>query len=251
MAISLLMLARRQVDAPQSAYAASRYGAQPSSSQRWLSAGLSMGIAGGIGAALIVALVAPEIERRINPDPIDIYDVRTPPPEPVPPPPVADPVPNPPIDFTRPTPQIPVPPLGEGPAARPDDGFTPPPTPFPPGGGEITGSGGTAPIEIVPLREPVFAPATRHPRYADGFQPPYPPSAEREGLAGSSRVRVRIGPDGRVLSVEDLGSTDPRFFTATQRHALSRWRFRPATRDGVAVETTQELTVRFVLPTDR
>ena len=32
-----------------------------------------------------------------------------------------------------------------------------------------------------------------------------------------------------------------------QRHALRKWRFRPATRDGVAVASTKVLTVRFTL----
>jgi protein TonB len=45
-------------------------------------------------------------------------------------------------------------------------------------------------------------------------------------------VRVTIAPDGRVTSVEQVSATSPAFFQATQRHALSRWRFKPATVDG-------------------
>jgi periplasmic protein TonB len=250
MAISLLMLARRHEAARQMNFAESRYGYGTSGGQRWMSAGLALGIAGGVCTALALALVAPEVERYINPAPIDTHPVPVPPP-PTPDDPLPDPVQVQESQITRPDPLVPTPPIFEGPTADPSEGLVPPPTPFPGGdGGTISGTG-TDPIVIDPPRDPVFVPASRNPRFADAFQPPYPASAEREGLAGTVRVRVRISPDGRVISVEDLGSTDPRFFTATQRHALSRWRFRAATRDGVAVESTQELTVRFVLPTNR
>ncbi len=84
-------------------------------------------------------------------------------------------------------------------------------------------------------------------RFAGDFQPQYPPSAQREGLSGKATVRVRIGPDGRVTAVELVSTDATAFFDATRQQALRRWRFVPATRDGVAVESWQTLTVRFVL----
>jgi protein TonB len=38
------------------------------------------------------------------------------------------------------------------------------------------------------------------------------------------------------------------FLAATRRQALAKWRFKPATLDGVAVESWKEMTVRFVMP---
>jgi protein TonB len=60
-------------------------------------------------------------------------------------------------------------------------------------------------------------------------------------------VRVTIGPDGRVTSVEEVSATSPAFFQATQRHALSRWRFKPATVDGRPVQSSKVLSVQFKL----
>lgn len=79
------------------------------------------------------------------------------------------------------------------------------------------------------------------------FQPPYPPSMARQDITGRVTVRVLIGSDGRVKQVESVFATDPAFFEATRRQALGHWRFRPATRDGVAVESWRTMTVRFEL----
>lgn len=78
-------------------------------------------------------------------------------------------------------------------------------------------------------------------------QPAYPPSLQRQGVEGVVVVRVLIGTDGRVKQVEIVSSDDPAFADATERQALRKWRFRPATRDGVPVESWKKLTVRFQL----
>lgn len=54
-----------------------------------------------------------------------------------------------------------------------------------------------------------------------------------------------IGTDGRVKQVERVSAASEAFWQATERQALSRWRFRPALRDGVAVESWRTMTVRF------
>jgi protein TonB len=58
---------------------------------------------------------------------------------------------------------------------------------------------------------------------------------------------VTIGADGRVATVECLSATTTEFCRATRQQALAKWRFRPATRDGVPVTATKDLTVRFEL----
>jgi protein TonB len=82
-------------------------------------------------------------------------------------------------------------------------------------------------------------------RYAGLFQPDYPPRAQREGIEGVAVVRVLIGTDGRVKAVELVSTDDPAFFEATKRRALTKWRFKAATRGGVPEESWKEMRVRF------
>jgi protein TonB len=67
-------------------------------------------------------------------------------------------------------------------------------------------------------------------------------------MEGFATVRVLIGTDGRVKQVEAVKASDPAFLDATRKQALAKWRFLPATRDGEAVESWREMTVRFQLP---
>ncbi len=116
--------------------------------------------------------------------------------------------------------------------------------PLPPGdplGGDGNGGGGattTAP-------DPVLTPAGIDGRYAGHLQPPYPLALQRAEIEGNVVVRVQVGIDGRVAAIELIRADDPAFFTATRDWALKRWRFKPATRDGVPVATWITKTVRF------
>lgn len=92
---------------------------------------------------------------------------------------------------------------------------------------------------------PVFKAAFRDPRFARDFQPDYPVGKLRLEIEGSATVRVLVGTDGRVKQVQIVKASDPDFAKATEKQALRAWRFKPATRDGIAVEDWQTLTVRF------
>ncbi len=87
------------------------------------------------------------------------------------------------------------------------------------------------------------------PRFADDLQPPYPASEQRAEREGLVRVRLTIGEDGRVKAVQRLSATSDAFWIATERHARSRWRFRPATLGGRPIESQKEMSVRFRLET--
>ncbi|BBD99277.1 energy transducer TonB [Sphingobium amiense] len=102
----------------------------------------------------------------------------------------------------------------------------------------------------LPPADPVLTDAQIDPRALPAFQPDYPGAMIRQGLDGKVTVRVSIGADGRVTAIEKISASDDSFWETTQRHALRKWRFRPATRDGVPVASTKVLTVRFTL-TDR
>ena len=82
-------------------------------------------------------------------------------------------------------------------------------------------------------------------RFAGAFQPDYPASEQRRGIEGVVKVRVLIGTHGRVKAVELVSTDSPGFFEETRRRALAKWRFKPATRGGVAEESWKVMTVRF------
>ena len=96
-----------------------------------------------------------------------------------------------------------------------------------------------------PSPPPTLVFADLDPRYAGGFQPDYPAREQRGGIEGAARVRVLIGTDGRVKAVELVSTDSPGFFEETKRRALTKWRFKPATRGGVPEESWKVMTVRF------
>lgn len=96
-----------------------------------------------------------------------------------------------------------------------------------------------------PPPPPKLVLAELDPRFAGSFQPDYPASEQRREVEGMAKVRVLIGTDGRVKAVELVSTDSPGFFQETKRRALAKWRFRPATRGGVAEESWKVMTVRF------
>lgn len=164
------------------------------------------------------------------------------------------------IPLTPPPPPENVPEQTESPIQKP---VTPDPRPaivdplmaLPGSGEQMTGGadlGGSGVIEpILPPADPPKPPVLVEPaidsRALSAFQPDYPRSMLRQSVEGKVTVRVTIGVDGRVADVERIAATDEAFWIATQRHALRKWRFRPATRDGVPVSGTKVLTVHFRL----
>lgn len=108
--------------------------------------------------------------------------------------------------------------------------YVPPPTPMPP-----------------VAADPVITKVMRDPKYARAFQPDYPAAMQRLEKEGRVSVKVLVGTDGRVKQVEILSATDPAFAEATRRQAMGSWRFKPATRDGVAQEEWFTTSVVFRL----
>lgn len=107
------------------------------------------------------------------------------------------------------------------------------------------GEGTITPPKVDPTPAPILTDPVPLASAAREFQPPYPPQLLRTGVEGKAVVRVLIGADGRVKQVAIISADDPLFADATERQALRRWRFKPATRDGVAIETWKQMTVRF------
>ena len=79
----------------------------------------------------------------------------------------------------------------------------------------------------------------------------YPDRANRMGIEGLVRLECTVTPDGLASDCEILAEqpTDQGFGPAALK--LSRlFRFRPATKDGVAVSGRVIVPVRFALPPD-
>lgn len=126
-------------------------------------------------------------------------------------------------------------PLGEGPTIKLTPGPVDPPMP----------QEKTEPLPL-PVPNPVLVSARPDPR-AGEMQPPYPSALARAEIEGKAEVRILIGTDGRVKQVELVSTNNQGFFEATKQQALRHWRFVPATRDGVAIESWRTMTVRFQL----
>lgn len=209
-----------------------------SRSSRSVSAGAALLINGALIAGLWFA--RPEMptiftDPTLNTTHIPLTD---PPPEPVEPRTIDNVVTPVTPPLHRPDPVVPLPPTGPVVTATRD--------PVVPGSEPIVGPVGPGPVAVdPPVTPPVMVGAEIDPRHAAAFQPDYPGSELRQEKEGVVRVRVLIGVDGRIKAVEQLSSPTPGFFEATQRHALSRWRFKPATRDGIPVESWKVMSVRF------
>lgn len=199
--------------------------------------GLALVIAMHAAAFAGLVLIKTDIARTVLPS-TEIFDV-APPPEPT-----QEPPPEPQRDAPQQPSRLDTPPpivrtTEQGPIVR-----DPPLPPVPPGPGPV------GPIELagtpeLPPPPPVRVEAQFDPRFAADQQPPYPPSELHSERDGTVRVRLRIGADGRVKSIERLSATADSFWRVTERHAMARWRFRPATVDGRAVESTKVMTVFF------
>lgn len=200
------------------------------------SLGLSIGIVGPLLA--VVMLASPTVRAHLPEPPLKTWFV-----PPAPPPPRPEPLPQLQVKV-RPTPPIdlPIPKV----ATEPKVPFTPPPQPpAPPDGGALGGTG-TAPVAVEPVKPAsVLTIPQIDGRYARDFQPLYPPAEQRAGRDGLVTLKVLVGADGRVREVQQLTATSDEFWRATQKQALARWRFTPATRDGIPVDAWRTMTVRF------
>lgn len=214
---------------------------QPSGS-RPASAGASLLVlaAVGFGATLVGPTLAPQIFPK---PPIVIRNIPIEP-DPIPPKPMpkSDPIVK---QRTTPLPHQPDPIIKTESASEPIGSTTdftpitsdPPANPGPPSTGVVAD----------PPKPPVMIGATVDPRYSDALQPPYPASEIRAQTEGRLTARVLVGVDGRVKAIEILRTPSKGLSEATRRHALARWRFKPATRDGVPYEDWMTMTLNFRL----
>ena len=98
------------------------------------------------------------------------------------------------------------------------------------GGGGGGGSGGTS----------------ASPAYGSNPQPPYPMAARRMGLEGTVILRVVVAPDGTPARVVVLQSSGHDVLDASALETVQKkWRFVPARRNGIPVEDSVQVPIRF------
>jgi len=84
--------------------------------------------------------------------------------------------------------------------------------------------------------------------YADAPAPAYPRDALRDGAEGTVLLQVLVDVDGRPLRVDvQRSSGDRRLDLAARRQVLEHWRFRPAMKDGRAMQAIGLVPIDFHL----
>lgn len=76
--------------------------------------------------------------------------------------------------------------------------------------------------------------------------PDYPKNATRNGWEGTVLLRVRVDTLGQPIGVEVLHSSGHRALDeAARRQVLAKWSFRPALRNGLAIQAVGTVPVAF------
>ena len=78
--------------------------------------------------------------------------------------------------------------------------------------------------------------------------PKYPPAAERMGASGEVAAEALVGINGVVEEVRITKVEGRNFgFETTTEEAIYKWRYKPATKDGVKVRVWVTIRVPFRL----
>lgn len=109
------------------------------------------------------------------------------------------------------------------------------------------------PVDTPDIEETIVAPpietgpiAAAKLDYAFAPPPPYPNDARRRRIEGTVYLQVLVDVDGRPLDVLVQRSSGNRSLDdAARKQVLNRWRFQPATRDGVPVQAVGIVPVKF------
>ena len=84
--------------------------------------------------------------------------------------------------------------------------------------------------------------------YASAPPPTYPKEEERRRIGGTVLLKVLVGVDGMPIEVTIQSSSgNRRLDDAARKQVLQRWRFKPATRGGVAVQAIGLVPINFTV----
>lgn len=82
---------------------------------------------------------------------------------------------------------------------------------------------------------------------ATPVKPVYPPLAEQTNVQGSVVLQLHVGKDGNIQDLQVVSGPD--ILADAAREAVRQWHFKPYMRDGNAVETEAQVTVKFSIST--
>ncbi len=98
---------------------------------------------------------------------------------------------------------------------------------------------------VPPVVGPVHADSLE---YASAPPPAYPRDAMVRRIEGTVILEVLVGVDGVPLDVRvETSSGNRSLDEAARKHILKKWKFKPATKDGHAVQALGLVPVKFVL----
>lgn len=104
-------------------------------------------------------------------------------------------------------------------------------------------------VAVVAAAAPVavLAPPRYDAAYLANPPPPYPASARRRGIEGTSTVEARVGPGGDAREVKLAASAGDAVLDQAAIEAVRGWRFIPARRGEEAVEAWVRIPLVFRL----
>jgi protein TonB len=197
-----------------------------------------------IQVALIEAPAAVEPAPAPPPEPV-VEPPRPPEPEPPPvvrPPEPAPPPPKPVVKKPTPKPVVKKPaPVTESPTAlsAAEEAAPPPPPPPAPAPPAAAPAATAAPATVTAAR---FDAA-----YLNNPRPGYPALSRRLREEGQVTLRVLVSPDGQPAQVELRNSSGSERLDRAAREAVARWRFVPARRGDIAIESWVLVPIVFKL----
>lgn len=103
-----------------------------------------------------------------------------------------------------------------------------------------------APVQQQPVPDDIVYPPSevKAPVLLHRVDPPYPPSMAHVGIPATVVVRCVIDKNGSVRDAKVMVGAMPPFNQAVL-DAVQQWRYSPASRNGMAVNTYLEVTVHF------
>ena len=87
----------------------------------------------------------------------------------------------------------------------------------------------------------------RAPQVIYKVDPDYPPELRRNGVTGVVTIEATIDRSGQLLNPRVLRSSDPRLEDLALA-AVRKWRFRPGTLNGEAIDVLFRVDVGFSIP---
>jgi periplasmic protein TonB len=71
------------------------------------------------------------------------------------------------------------------------------------------------------------------------INPAYPISAATKGIEGYVTLEYTVGKDGSTRAIRIIDSNPPRIFDKSAINAVTKYKYQPAIRNGVAIESKE------------